>query len=196
MTLRNQVQAFYEKFVVEPARAVPGMPAPALIRLRLGLVLEEVVELASACGATMDGGDADMGELTVKDWDLDLLDLPAVADALADLDYVVEGLRQAFGIDGGPIADAVHAANMAKEGGGARGDGKIMKPEGWQPPDIIGCLLAQGWDGVQGAPPVLRKEVERRKEVDALRARVKQLEAQLAEKAGAFSVVGGRGGGP
>ena len=73
--------------------------------------------------------------------------LVELVDALADLDYVVEGTRIEFGINGKPIADAVHAANMAKVGGGIRGDGKINKPEGWQPPDIAGELRKQGWEG-------------------------------------------------
>jgi hypothetical protein len=32
---------------------------------------------------------------------------------------------------------------MAKVGGPVRPDGKKLKPEGWQPPDIAGILRAQ-----------------------------------------------------
>jgi predicted HAD superfamily Cof-like phosphohydrolase len=74
-----------------------------------------------------------------------LFDLPAFADALADIDYVVEGARLEFGINGSPIADEVHRANMAKLGGPKRADGKHMKPEGWTPPDVAGELVKQGW---------------------------------------------------
>ena len=56
-----------------------------------------------------------------------------------------------YGIDIRPIWDEVHRTNMAKEGGGSRTDGKIMKPAGWQPPDIAGLLARQ--DGMkQGGP--------------------------------------------
>ena len=64
-----------------------------------------------------------------------------------DLDYVVEGTRLEFEIDGGPIAVEVHRSNMAKVGGPVREDGKRLKPPGWTPPDIAGELRKQGWKG-------------------------------------------------
>ena len=72
-------------------------------------------------------------------------DLVALADGLADLDYVIEGTRLEFGIDGAPIAAEVHRANLAKTDGPVREDGKRLKPPGWQPPDIEGELKKQGW---------------------------------------------------
>ena len=73
--------------------------------------------------------------------------IPAFADALADLDYVIEGTRLEFGIDGWPIAQAVHKSNMAKVGSKVREDGKILKGPDWTPPDIAGELRKQGWSG-------------------------------------------------
>jgi hypothetical protein len=32
---------------------------------------------------------------------------------------------------------------MDKVGGAIRGDGKVLKPAGWQPPDIAGALASQ-----------------------------------------------------
>jgi predicted HAD superfamily Cof-like phosphohydrolase len=63
---------------------------------------------------------------------------------MADLDYVVEGTRLEFGIDGEPIAAEVHRANMAKTEGPVAPDGKRLKPPGWTPPDIAGVLRKQG----------------------------------------------------
>jgi len=37
-----------------------------------------------------------------------------------------------------------HASNMAKEGGKTRADGKVLKPEGWRPPDIRFEIDRQG----------------------------------------------------
>lgn len=51
------------------------------------------------------------------------------------------------GIDLRPVWSEVHAANMRKTTGPVREDGKRLKPEGWQPPDIAGVLRAQGWQG-------------------------------------------------
>lgn len=54
-------------------------------------------------------------------------------------------MKQAFRdvIDLPDVWEAVQAANMAKEGGGTREDGKILKPPGWQAPDIAGILADQ-----------------------------------------------------
>ena len=72
-------------------------------------------------------------------------DLAGVADALIDLAYVVLGTAHYHGLPWKDLFAAVHAANMAK----ARGDGhrrgpaeKIIKPPGWQAPDL-GAILAR-----------------------------------------------------
>ena len=70
-------------------------------------------------------------------------DLPGIADAVVDLTYVALGLLVSYGIDPRPIWEAVHRANMAKEGGATRHDGKIMKPQGWAAPDVEGLIAEQ-----------------------------------------------------
>ena len=123
----------------------PSVPSREVARLQFSLVAEEFCEMMLAAY----GDSFTLGR--VKDNLAAILarkphvDLTSLADALADIDYVVEGTRIAFGIDGAPIAAAVHASNMAKQGGPVREDGKRLKPEGWEPPDVEGCLLAQGW---------------------------------------------------
>jgi predicted HAD superfamily Cof-like phosphohydrolase len=69
--------------------------------------------------------------------------LEGIADGIADLVYVTLGLAVECGIDIAPVWDLVHAANMQKVGGPVREDGKILKPEGWQPPDIAGEVMRQ-----------------------------------------------------
>lgn len=73
-------------------------------------------------------------------------DLPKAMDAVADLVYVALGAAVTFGVHLGPIWTEVQRTNMAKEGGAVREDGKILKPPGWQPPDVVGILKAEGWD--------------------------------------------------
>lgn len=58
------------------------------------------------------------------------------AKEIVDLIYVLIGTAVSCGIDLRPVWDEVQKSNMAKLGGRKRPDGKIMKPEGWQPPDI------------------------------------------------------------
>lgn len=137
--LSHQVQEFHEKFGV-PVLVRPTVPAEDRVRLRIALIAEEFSELLEACGIE---GAISWEHLRLERAPGDPIDLPALADALADLDYVIEGTRLEFGINGAPIADLVHAANMAKEGGATRADGKIGKPPGWQAPDVAGELERQ-----------------------------------------------------
>lgn len=74
--------------------------------------------------------------------------LPEVVDGCLDVIYVALGTLVACGLDGESVEalwQAVQTSNMAKEGGATRDDGKILKPEGWTPPDIAGGLRAAGW---------------------------------------------------
>ena len=71
-------------------------------------------------------------------------DLVEVADGIADSIVVLLGMAVNYGIDLRPIWDEVHKTNMAKLGGPVREDGKRLKPDGWQPPDVRSILLDQG----------------------------------------------------
>jgi len=78
--------------------------------------------------------------------------LPGIAQELADVLYVAYGTAYTLGIPIDAVLAAVHAANMAKFEGGVqrRADGKVAKPEGWEPPDIKAVLDARpsgGWSG-------------------------------------------------
>ena len=63
-----------------------------------------------------------------------------IADACADLKWVIEGLEHTLQIPQQEVWDEVARSNLAKisEGGKVlkREDGKVLKPEGWTPPDI------------------------------------------------------------
>ncbi len=71
-------------------------------------------------------------------------DLPEVADAIADLCYVLMGTALEFGIPLQAVWDRVQVANMAKCLPAEPG-GKIAKPAGWEPPRIEECLREHGW---------------------------------------------------
>lgn len=146
--LSQQVEAFH-RAMGQPVVDEPAIPEDARVRLRLRLIAEEFCELLEA---SIDMGDEAFAELRADlQYIIDLcpvaVDLPSVVDALADLDYVVEGTRLELGVNGSVIASVVHEANMAKVGGTMRPDGKIEKPADWTPPDIVGALRVQGWPG-------------------------------------------------
>lgn len=152
--LRSQVMEFHRVFG-QAIGSKPEVPSAAVCVLRARLVAEEFCEwLESMYGANMvyEVRRALRRLVDEQDYDAHLrtrVDMPQFVDALADMDYVIEGTRLAFGVDGGPIAAAVHAANMAKLGPDGkpivRKDGKLLKPPGWSPPDIEGELRRQGW---------------------------------------------------
>lgn len=152
MTIRDQVLAFHRAGGI-PVLESPQVPPDDCVRLRARLVAENFFELLDALfgngSIARPGSPALMRAryqiaCVIADATLDV-DIVALADACADLDYVVEGTRLEFGIDGRPIAHAVHVSNMAKfgEGSHVREDGKIMKPPGWKPPDIAGLIRQQ-----------------------------------------------------
>lgn len=148
-TLQEQVMEFHTA-VEQPIAGTVSVPADDRVRLRARLITEEYFEVMTAIfglGPHQKWIDraVDAMERVIDHASLNV-DLPLLADGLADLDYVVEGTRLEFGIDGGPIAAEVHRANMAKVGGPMAPDGKRLKPPGWMPPDIEGELLKQGWE--------------------------------------------------
>lgn len=145
----DQVAEFHRVMGIE-SRTTPGLPDERTMRLRLRLVMEEAFELLAA---SVSRGDAEYVASLLHDTfraiDGAMLepDLVEVADALADLDYVVAGTRLALGIPGQAVADEVHRANMAKAPGGVvlrDGRGKVRKPPGWTPPDVAAVLERHG----------------------------------------------------
>jgi predicted HAD superfamily Cof-like phosphohydrolase len=128
--------------------ARPHVPDDKTVRLRLRLIAEEFFELLHASlGMGTRVKAIESFTLDVIDHSPIMVDLPEFADATIDLDYVVEGARLAFGINGEPLWDAVHAANMAKMGGPKDPQtGKQLKPPGWTAPPIQELLMAQGWE--------------------------------------------------
>jgi predicted HAD superfamily Cof-like phosphohydrolase len=151
-TVHEQVVEFHTAND-QPILHKPQVPADDRVRLRLALIAEEFFELIAATYGADGRTDATKADVfamisDVRSQDVDLVE---VADALADLDYVVEGTRLEFGINGEPIADEVHRSNLSKLGADGkpvrREDGKIMKGPNYSPPDIAGELRKQGWEG-------------------------------------------------
>jgi predicted HAD superfamily Cof-like phosphohydrolase len=142
----SQVTAFH-RMIGSPVLNTPQVPEDDRVMLRGRLVIEEAFEFLAAICPSVDwrrwGEDA---ILTLRNAPISV-DLPEAADALADLDYVSEGSRLEFGIDGAPIATEVHRSNMLKADGPVDEHGKKRKPPGWTPPDIAGELRKQGWRG-------------------------------------------------
>lgn len=114
-TIQEDVQEFHR------ALSIPVGDRPMIMRpeLRANLIKEEALETVTAILAR---------------------DMVGAIDGMCDLLCVVYGTAVEFGIDLDPFWREVHRSNMAKQGGPERADGKRLKPEGWQPPNINGVL--------------------------------------------------------
>jgi predicted HAD superfamily Cof-like phosphohydrolase len=117
--LMADVAEFHEACDV-PVRVRPFLPDNNRRLLRLRLLSEELHELRTA---------------------EKLGDLAGIADGLADLIYVAVGMALEFGLPLAEVWAEVQAANMRKvdpETGKVkkRDDGKVLKPDGWEPPDV------------------------------------------------------------
>lgn len=111
----------------------PVLDTPTLIEdeaweaMRLGLIEEEFNELKEAVAAR---------------------DLVAIADALGDLEYVINGMALGTGIDLPAVVEEIHRSNMTKLGEDGqpiyREDGKILKGDSYEPPNLEAVLWPQG----------------------------------------------------
>jgi predicted HAD superfamily Cof-like phosphohydrolase len=67
-------------------------------------------------------------------------DMVEIADACADLKWVIEGLEHTLNIPQQEVWDEVARSNLSKISSTGkvikRSDGKVLKPDGWTPPNI------------------------------------------------------------
>ncbi len=126
--LIEDVREFHDAGGVPNPPDFPFVPSEERIKMRLALQKEENKELRDALKAR---------------------DLTEIADGCMDLIYVTLGTLIECGLCGIALKlwDEVQATNMAKFTGGLvlSPEGKILKPEGWSPPDIAHIIRrAQG----------------------------------------------------
>jgi predicted HAD superfamily Cof-like phosphohydrolase len=71
-------------------------------------------------------------------------DIVEIADACADLKWVIEGLEITLNLPQQAVWDEVARSNLSKISPSGkvikREDGKVLKPEGWTPPNIKSIL--------------------------------------------------------
>lgn len=135
MSEYEKVKQFHEVMGI-PTKQRPELPDVATIVLRCRLLLEEVMEYIHASGCYVSAADGRVYSSGIAP------DLAAMAHENADLRYISLGNDLAMGVDG-RVFDAIHDANLRKAPGGVvtrRPDGKVVKPEGWQPADVARML--------------------------------------------------------
>ncbi len=116
MSYYQDVKQFHIRFWPEHVREYPGWPDPEALSASVLHIREECAELLDA---------------------VESASLPDVLDSAIDLVYVVLGLLVRCGLDADEAWRRVHAANMLKVAGpGKRGSVDVIKPAGWQPPNL------------------------------------------------------------
>lgn len=144
MSEHKKVKTFHEAMGI-PTHDKPTMPDEATRVLRCRLLLEETLEFIRASGCVVWFASTFRVEAGAFDVDIDgEPNLAAMAQENADVRYIAHGNDLAMGVDG-RVFDEVHRANMAKAPGGVvlkDANGKILKPDGWQPPDVA-CVLEE-----------------------------------------------------
>ena len=121
MDMFNAVKEFHQAFG-QRVGDYPFLPSSHERELRVRLMKEEYKEYKKAEEQS---------------------DLVNLASELADIIYIACGTAVSYGIPLDEVFEAIHKANMAKLVNGQalrREDGKIQKPEGWQPADIAAIL--------------------------------------------------------
>ncbi|WP_327400854.1 hypothetical protein OG194_11945 [Streptomyces sp. NBC_01288] len=124
------VREFHLAFGLD-ARTTPAEVAPDLAAHRGELLAEEAAEVA---------------EVSVSG------PLDRLAHELADVVYVAYGTALVHGVDLDAVIAEIHRANMTKIGPDGeiarRADGKVLKGEHYEAPDVSGVLREQGWGTV------------------------------------------------
>lgn len=133
----QMVREFHEKFG-HPIADEPTALTIDYQLMRLELIREELVELYEACGYDAKA----IAEATVERWDA--TDIVEVADALGDLEYVVNGFAVSAGIDLPAVVTEIHRSNMTKLGEDGkpiyREDGKVLKGPNYEEPQLMDVL--------------------------------------------------------
>lgn len=157
MSVQAKVRAFHEAFdlVVRDEPQAAGIEADE-VKLRAKLIIEEVAELLAA----LVGRENATALAAVFEAEFDLfardalragVDVAAVARESADVLNVVYGTALHYGFDLDRAFDEVHDSCMRKVGPDGqvrrRDDGKVLKPDGWQPPNVARAIGVEGGEG-------------------------------------------------
>ena len=123
-----KVKEFMQKFKQE-VKSKPSFPDDNIIKLRINLIKEELLELEEA-----------LNEKNIEE----------TADALTDILYVTYGAGHAFGIDLDKCFDEVQKSNMSKldKFGNPiyNNQGKVMKGPLYFKPNFKKILNIRNWE--------------------------------------------------
>ena len=160
MSNAYQVKEFTEGSTGKPCPSSPQAMSYDKVKFIIRMVISELDELACTVTSDTESRDKLMQEcLNERDkcsnfkYDTEVDLIAAQYDALVDAWYYSLNISAQHGVNLSSIFDIVHKANMAKRdpvtGQFIRreSDGKVIKPTGWQSPDIESEISRQIKEG-------------------------------------------------
>ncbi len=155
---QERVEEFMEKAGQEIPQT-PTIPDEKTRILRAKLIMEEALETIKGLGVAICVDDRvpyekeEVFECPLRfEWLIFTTEMTScrpnlieIADGCADISVVTIGTLSACGISDISLLEEVDESNLRKFGSGGhlREDGKYIKPDDWQPPNIQGVLVSQ-----------------------------------------------------
>jgi predicted HAD superfamily Cof-like phosphohydrolase len=168
MHYQSKVREFMTTFGQE-CPDTPTVPDVSTRKLRIKLILEELLELTEASGLKIiDEMGFEISKLSLNK--IEIIentqikpDLVEIADAIADISYVNYGAANAYGINIQPIEDEVHYSNMTKLF--TKEEAKCLNPVFYSFKKVNQeqkCVLVKNSDGkVQKSPSYQAADISR-----------------------------------
>lgn len=150
--MKSSTQKSIEFFMRAAGQTVedgPTIPSPEDRLMRAKLLWEETLETITALGVQV--LDFTGHTLTKETQDIrfnvlheEHVDFEEIIDGCIDLRVIATGTLSTLGVPDMPFQLEVDQSNLRKIGDDGqcikRDDGKLLKPEGWKPPNIRGVL--------------------------------------------------------
>ena len=132
----------FMRLAKQSAPSRPCIPGEKVRLLRAVLINEEAKETIRGLGCYVVPGTGEVAVSLTEE-----PDLVEIVDGCADISVVAMGTLIACGVPDAALLELVDRNNLAKFGPGhlIREDGKVIKPAGHMPPDIVGFLEELGW---------------------------------------------------
>lgn len=156
---RTAHQIRVEEFMAKAKQTLPAYPSKPneeVRRLRARLILEEALETITALGFAVSVDNdpliVDIADAELRFHDCKPFNMVEAVDGCCDLSVVTTGTLSALGVADEPFLYLVDTNNLGKFGPGSsiREDGKLIKPPGHKPPNILLELVRQGYPDPAG----------------------------------------------
>jgi predicted HAD superfamily Cof-like phosphohydrolase len=159
-TTSEKVKEFTEGYTNQKCPDKPIAMTKDEVLWTIRMVMSEMDELAATvtsndeeCTALMQQALNTIDKCHNYEYNSEVKLIGAQADSMVDAEYYMHNIASKHGMNLSKLFDVIHAANMAKRDPTTKqfirreSDGKVIKPEGWQEPDIDAEIRKQMEEG-------------------------------------------------